>query len=125
MHSRHQHFDKYVCPGDTVTIEDGLFTFTARIEFDGDSRPTDDEGMSAEAIEAWKQDEWFYCGIALSATYNGVALPDNYLASLWGIEANFPGSDNSYLSEVVRELLPEAKAEAQKHLETMRAKLAA
>ena len=28
--------------------------------------------------------------------------------SLWGVEANYPGSDNSYLTEVASELLPEA-----------------
>ena len=31
-------------------------------------------------------------------------------ASLWGIEANYPGSDNAYLSEVAGELLPDALA---------------
>lgn len=29
-------------------------------------------------------------------------------ASLWGVEANYPGSDNACLSEVADELLPEA-----------------
>lgn len=31
-------------------------------------------------------------------------------ASLWGVEANYPGSDNAYLSEVADELLPEVVA---------------
>jgi hypothetical protein len=34
-------------------------------------------------------------------------------ASLWGIEANFPGSDNSYFSEAADELLDEAIEEGK------------
>jgi hypothetical protein len=30
----------------------------------------------------------------------------SHAASLWGIEANYPGADNSYLTEVANELLP-------------------
>ena len=128
------HFDKYVCPGDTVTIEDGLFTFTARIEYDSEIRPEEwgfdpedaDYGEeNAEICAAWRRDEWFYCGIVISAEYNDFELPDNHLASLWGIEVNFPNGDNKYLAEVVDELLPEAKAEAEKLIESIKAKLAA
>ena len=128
-------FDSYVCLGDSIAIEDGLYTFTARIEFDDDTSPDEfdcfdvncpDYGEeNAKYIRAWRNGEWFYCGIAISAEYNGFALPGNYLASLWGIEANFPGSDNAYLSEVVSELLPEAKERATELLNTIRAKLAA
>lgn len=135
MNSRYPYFDKYVCSGDTITIEDGLFTFTARIEFDQDSRPKDHGGFdqadpdygdeNAAIIQAWRNDEWFYCGIIISADYNGVELPDEHLASLWGIEANFPNSDNKYLGEVAHELIPEAKERALKIVEEMRLKLAA
>lgn len=119
-------FDSYALPNDTITIEDGLFTFTARIEHDDFIRnPEDeDEGISPEALEAWRNDEWFYCGIVISASYNGVDL-DDCCASLWGIECNFPGSDNSYLGEVVQELLPEAREAANNALELFRNKLAA
>lgn len=118
------HFDSYVCPGDTVTIEDGLFTFTARIERDDDSHLEDADCYNEEAIEAWRNNEWFFCGIVISAEYNGVELPDEYLASLWSIEANFPNSDNKYLAEVVDELLPEAKERALALVEELRLKLA-
>ncbi len=124
------HFDSYVCPGDTVTVEDGLYTFTARIERDDFIRLPEDEGFdlddpdygeqNKEIVEAWRNDEWFYCGIVISADYNGIELPDEYLASLWGIEANFPNSDNKYLAEVVDELLPEAKERALSLVEKMR-----
>ena len=64
----------------------------------------------AEAVmEAWRKDEWFYCGIVLAIECEGMEL-DEHAASLWGIEANYPGSDNAYLSKVAGELLPEALA---------------
>jgi hypothetical protein len=58
-------------------------------------------------MEAWRKDEWFYCGIVLSVSLEGVILGD-HAASLWGIEANYPDSDNAYLSEVANDLLAEA-----------------
>lgn len=121
-------FDSYVCPGDSVTIEDGLFTFTSRIEYDQDSCPTEymdeNDPQDAEAIRAWRNGEWFFCGIVIDVAYNDIELDTN-VVGLWSIEANYPGSDNSYLNEVVQDLLPEAKQEAQKRLEEIRAKLAA
>ena len=129
------HFDSYVCPGDTVAFERGLFTFTARLEYDSDTTPEDYDcfdvadpnygAKNAAIIKAWRDYEWFYCGVVISAKYNGVKLPDSYLASLWGVEANFPNSDNKYLSEIVEELLPEAEARAIALVNDMRAKLAA
>ena len=48
---------------------------------------------------------------------------EDHAASLWGIECNFPGSDNSYLSEVVQELESEAievgKVELQRMIEAL------
>lgn len=38
---------------------------------------------------------------------------DDHAASLWGVEANYPDTDNSYLCEVANELLPEALARAE------------
>ncbi len=62
----------------------------------------------AEAVmEAWRKGEWFYCGIVLSMERDGIAL-DDHAASLWGVECNYPGTDNSYLTTVANELLPEA-----------------
>lgn len=102
-------FDNYVCVGDTMAADFGGLRVVARIEFDYDIRdPEDwDEGVSKEALAAWRRDEWFYCGVVLAVYKNGVQL-DEYAAGLWGINANYPGSDNSYLTEVANELLPEA-----------------
>ena len=68
------------------------------------------EAAKAQAravMEAWEADEWFYCGIIVCVSRAGVTL-DDHAASLWGVEANYPGSDNAYLTEVARELVPEA-----------------
>ena len=132
-----QKFDDFVCLGDTIIcIVDG-FTVTARIRHDEmpdapDERQDgfwpslykDDAGFigsgngfrdrfakaqaKAEAVmAAWKNDEWFYCGVILSVAIDGLTL-DRFAASLWGIEANYPDSDNAYLTEVANELLSEA-----------------
>jgi len=70
----------------------------------------------AEAIMAgWRQGESFYCGVVLSVSLDGVELAP-HAASLWGIEANYPETDNSYLTEVAGNLLPEALAAAREIL---------
>lgn len=46
-------------------------------------------------------------------------------ASLCGVEANYPGSDNSYLREVANDLLPDALAEAARRLQRTRDVIAA
>ncbi|MEQ8300907.1 MAG: hypothetical protein RH945_10235 [Hyphomonas sp.] len=134
-----ERFDRYVCEGDSIACEIGGFRVTARIVRDDcmdapDQRQDgfwpslyiNDPGFigpgnnfrerlakaqaEAEAVmEAWRRDEWFYCGIVLAIECEGVEL-DSTQASLWGIEANYPGSDNAYLSEVAGELLPDALA---------------
>lgn len=130
-------FGQIVCAGDTIeTARDG-FTITARIVRDEcDDAPDErqdgfwpslykdapgfigpgnkfrqrfaDAQAKADAVmKAWKADEWFYCGIVLCVTRHRVML-DPHAASLWGVEANYPDTDNSYLLTVANELLPEA-----------------
>lgn len=61
-----------------------------------------------KAMRAWCNDEWYYCGVVLSVAKNGYTL-DEHAASLWGIELNYPGSENNdYLTEVANDLLGEA-----------------
>lgn len=142
-------FDDYACEGDTIEtwdLENG-FRIKARIVRD-DSMDTPEDrdcgfwpsldpenagyiGSSDTAefdrqlkralhvLDAWKNDEWFYCGIVLSVEKNGVML-DKHAASLWGIECNYPKNPdekrpdmpgsfpNYYLREVANELLPQA-----------------
>ena len=63
-----------------------------------------------EVLRGWCNDEWHYCGIVVTASLHGIGLGT---ASLWGIECNYPGSDNAYLSEVANDLASEAISEAQ------------
>ena len=129
-------FQSYVCLGDSITCEVGSYTVEARIcHDDTPDRPdqrqdgfwpslikTDagfigadknlDDFMAAQAkaqtiMDAWKNDEWFYCGVILSVKMQDVEITDHG-ASLWGIEANYPDSENEYLTEVANELLSEA-----------------
>ena len=132
-----QKFDSFVCEGDKITCEVEGYTITARIARDDTPNAPDERQdvfwpslykdaagfigagngwrarfdaaqARAEAVmEAWRKDEWFYCGIVLSVRLDGIEI-DDHAASLWGIEANYPDSDNAYLAEVANELLPEA-----------------
>ena len=118
-----QSFDSYVCGGDAITCDVDGFTITARVERDVDYRIDDDDCHNTdqsvtgcddeqfarllECRKAWFNDEWFYCGIVLTVSRNGIEI-DDHAASLWGIEANYPDSDNSYLRDVANELLSEA-----------------
>ena len=128
-------FKPYACSGDSITCEVDGFTVTARIEYDNDSGPPDkhDEGFwpsqdknapgymgevstrkfnaahkkASKIMAAWRNDEWFFVGVVLSVEKNGVMLAD-HAASLWGVECNYPGANNSYLLQVANELLDEA-----------------
>ena len=132
-----QKFDDYVCIGDSITCTIDGYAVTARIAHDEtpeapDQRQDgfwpslyiDDAGFigsgngfrdrfdaaqakSEAVMSAWKNDEWFYCGVILSVAIDGLTL-DRFAASLWGIEANYPDSNNAYLAEVANELLSEA-----------------
>lgn len=116
-------FDSYACVGDSITCTVDGFDVTARIEHDAESHIDDCDTFSTDQSitgcndeqfakllddrRAWLADEWHYCGIVLSVARKGVTLDTN-AASLWGLECNFPGGDNSYLTEVANELLDEA-----------------
>ena len=103
-------FDRYACIGDSITWKKNGFDITATIEADTDSHVNDSECYSKKQIEAWKNDEWFFVGIVLSISRNGVELSGN-AASLWGVECNFPSrrkNPNRYLATVAQELESEA-----------------
>jgi hypothetical protein len=122
----------YVCVGDKIktTLPDGS-TAIAYIECDDSAdRPDEmDSGFwpsndkdaagyvpakdfdkeqkrAEEVMRAWKNDEWFYCGVVLRIEREDGFVKD-HAASLWGIDCNYPGSDNSYLLEVANDLLDE------------------
>jgi hypothetical protein len=140
-----QSFQSYVCPGDVISCEAGPFTVLAQVVPDDcpDAPDQRQDGFwpslyigapgfigpgngfrqrfaeaqaKAEAVmEGWRRGDWFYCGIVLSVSLDGVDLAP-HAASLWGIEANYPDTDNSYLTEVAGELLNEALAAARETL---------
>ena len=95
-------FDKYACVGDSISCNVGKHTFVARIERVDDSNVNDFECYSEDQIQSWKNDDWFFCGIVLSCSYNGISL--ECTESLWGIECNL-SDNNDYLMEVANELL--------------------
>ena len=109
-------FDKYACEGDRIKWTREGFDFVARLQHDTDTKPTDFDCYDAEDVQRWRDDEWFYVGVVLSVSRNGVELSD-HAASLWGIDCNFPDTSNAYLSEVAQELEAEA-------LDTARAEVA-
>jgi len=140
-----ERFSSFVCPGDVITCEIEGFTVSARIIPDDCPDPPDqrqdgfwpslykdapgfigpgnnfrarfaDAQATAEAImEGWRKGEWFYCGIVLSVSVDGVELAP-HAASLFGLEANYPETDNSYLTEVAENLLPDAITTAREVL---------
>ena len=133
-------FDSYVCAGDSITTEIDGVTYTATIVHDIDAHIDDDDSHNTDqgvtgcddkqqarllaAREAWFNNEWFFCGVMIGARKGDIEIYDN-CASLWSVEANYPGSDNAYLTEVANELLPEAIEDAKKALADMVAKLTA
>lgn len=72
-----------------------------------------------ENLKAWCDDEWSHVGITITASKNGITLCDKYQAALWGIDANYPNSDNSHFLEIANELALEALTIAQDALEAL------
>ncbi|MFN3313584.1 MAG: hypothetical protein ACK46Q_08965 [Hyphomonas sp.] len=143
-----QRFAAFVCAGDVITCAYGPFTVSARIVPDDCPDPPDqrrdgfwpslnrdapgfigpgnnfrerfaEAQAKAEAIMAgWRRGDWFYCGVVLSVCVDDVVLVAS-AASLWGIEANYPETDNAYLAEIACGLLPEAVAAGQAALDRL------
>lgn len=136
-----QKFGRFVGEGDTITCEVDGFTCTATLYHDDNNTPPDkrqdgfwpsldpeDAGCigprskrtlqrhmarAKEVMRAWEHDEWHYYGVAVTVERDGVQLTGRYDHALWGNEGNYPGSDNSYLTEVTNDLLPEALDDAR------------
>jgi hypothetical protein len=99
-------FDRFVCVGDSIECDHAGFTVRAAVEYDGDVSPDDFECYGDDDASRWRNGDWFYCGLVLSAWLGETRLV-KHAASLWGIEANI-SADNAYLREAANELLPEA-----------------
>jgi hypothetical protein len=109
-------FDSYVFLGDSLHHQIGEFSIVARVEQDNDSRPHDyDECCySPEMVAKWESGDWFYCGIVVSVNVGDLEL---FQMSLWGVEANFGGDGNAYLTEIANEFLPQAVRQLRDHAE--------
>lgn len=130
-------FDRYVCIGDRLETSIGDIDFQAVILRDEDAHINDDDSHASADVtgadpetdkkiqaakQAWYNNEWWYCGIVVTASKAGVELTSK---SLWSIEANYPESDNNYLTEVANELLNEAIEPAKAALAELIKKLQA
>lgn len=141
-------FQSFVCVSDTITCDVDGFTITATIYSDDTPDAPDErqdgfwpslykdapgfigpgnnfrqrfdeaQAKAEKIMQAWRDDEWFYCGIVLSAHIDEIEI-DKHAASLWGIEANYPDTDNAYLTQVANELLDEALESAKAAKTTM------
>lgn len=142
-----QKFQNYVCVGDSISCSVDGFDVTARIYRDDCSDKPDERqdgfwpsldpksagyigakskrtlarhhAKAENVMRAWLADEWFYCGVAVTVSRNEVQLTSEFSNALWGVECNYPGSDNSYLCGVANELLNEALDEARAKLRTL------
>lgn len=115
-------------PGERVLNQDGnsrrYYDFQEAVKIAkrdgwGPGSPSAAAERDFEALRAWCNDEWRWVGVVVSVSYAGVML-SKHAASLWGIECNYPGSDNSYLLEVANELLEEAAAEGRRIRDAVR-----
>lgn len=134
-------FGKFVCPGDTITCNVGKFTATATVYHDDNADKPDErsdgfwpsrepeaagyvlpenfdaeQAKAEEIMRAWLNDEWHYSGVAVTVECADVELAGKYEFAVWGIERNYPGSDNSYLTMVANELVGEAIEAAKKKI---------
>lgn len=133
-------FEKHASIGDTIQAEAEGFTIIATIKEDSIMSPeTYDEGfwpstdpkspgyclpeiyeeqmVKAKKIkEAWRNDEWFYCGLVLSVFkkfkipfYPEQTIVFAHAASVWGLECNHPYGDNTVdLTQAAENLVEEA-----------------
>lgn len=122
MNASFPQFDSYACPGDSIKWTAEGFELVATIERDTDTKPAYSDGYSADNIQRWKNDEWFYVGLVISVSFNGHEITD-HAASLWGIDCNFNSTSNAYLSEVAQNLQAEAIKEAKTQAARIRAAL--
>ena len=119
MKNKLPQFANYACTGDSITWTKDGFDITATLMHDEHSKPSDSDSYSKKVTAAWENDQWFFVGVVISVSRNGVEI-DDHAASLWGIECNYPKKgSNKYLAEVALELESEAIESAKKSSEKM------
>jgi hypothetical protein len=137
-----KHFGQYVCDGDRITCTVDGFTATATLYYDDCNDAPDErqegfwpshnpndagyvypenfdaqQAIAEKVMAAWKNDEWHYYGVAVTLEKADIEFIGKYEHAVWGIEGNYPDSDNTHFLEVANDLLKEA-------LDTAKAKIA-
>ena len=110
--SKTPEFNSFAVVGDSVRWDHEGYNLIATILHDDCTSIADFDCYSAVKIKQWNNNDWFFCGIIVSAEKNGVKLSDN-AASLWGIDCNYNKTSNKYLSEVCADLQGEAIEDAK------------
>lgn len=82
------------------------------------------EMRRAESImQAWRDDEWRYVGVAVRGWFDDIPLTDEYSHALWRVEMNYPVKGkrhpNAYLRTVANELAYECARESIRALTDM------
>lgn len=132
-------FNNYAIDGDTITCTVDGFDCVATIHHDDDSDSPDErqdgfwpsldpddagyiggktqaqltaqKRRASHIMNTWKNDEWWYVGIAVTVSKNDIQLTGDYDHALWGIECNYPYGGkkrNNHLREVANEELDDA-----------------
>jgi|TARA_R100000458_G_C8250511_1_gene227544 hypothetical protein len=127
-------FNNFVCAGDTIRDNVNGWGVRVSVLHDSDYHIDDDDmhsenqaltGLNEEAHKSlmaartsWFRNDWFYGGVSVSIYREGVELAEQ---SIWGVEVNYPNSNNEYLMELANELLEECFTEAHHKIEKLSA----
>lgn len=147
-----KHFDRYACDGDSIETECGAIRLVATLYRDDDATPPDERGdgywpsldpnspgyigpksaatlarhtrRAQDVLEAWRDDEWWYVGVAVRAFIGETPLTGEFDHALWGIECNYPtrrkrDHPNAYLRDVANQYAGEAYDAALERLEEL------
>lgn len=97
------------------------FGFEIRAELYPDDTRVDDYEYSDEDIKAWREDDWSFVGVVVTASLDGIDLGSS---SLWSLEYGWlptAGSfvnpiTSSYSSDYLPDLIVDATTEAKAEL---------
>lgn len=72
-----------------------------------------------EVLKAFCNNEWAYYGVEIAVYKAEVKLTGNFDHTMWGLEGNFPGGDNSHFADMANDLLPGALDAARAKIEEL------
>lgn len=100
------------------------FELSARLYYDSDSTPDDYDCFTPKQVQAWRNDEWQFVGLVITASIAGTELGR---ASCWSVESGLwtdtdendnvtgtrvldPLRDDDYLNDLIPEAIADARA---------------